>query len=364
MRLATAATELPHVPELDGVRALALWGVLVAHLLIDAAIDGLPVPLRVAIDHAWLGVDLFFVLSGFLITGVLLRAKRLGPREYFRRFYIRRTARIWPLYFLVLGILFALNHHGYGRYFALTVLMLPNLAAYLGLPILPGAGPYWSLGVEEQFYLIWPWIVLLGGRRTIVVAGIVTIAAAPLLRALTPAAIEATWCRADGLALGSLLAIWYAGWDGNRRSAARLALTLVGVAIFISIAGAPFGVNRAGTLSDAFRISQSIACFGALIVCAVAFSGAPALGFLRSRFAVTTGLFSYCIYVIHRPLTDAYNHFAAGTALSVDRLSPWPGMCLRGAVVIGVAYGVASLSQRFLERPIMQWGRAATAARR
>lgn len=323
----------------------------------------LPAPLRVVIDHAWLGVDLFFVLSGFLITGVLLRAKRLGPRAYFRRFYIRRAARIWPLYFLVLGILFALSPHGYGRYFALTVAMLPNLAAYLGLPILPGAGPYWSLGVEEQFYLVWPWIVLLCGRRAIVGAGLVVIAAAPLLRALTPAAIEATWCRADGLALGSLLAIWYAGWDGDRRSAGRLALALAGLAAFVSVVGAPFGVNRAGTLSDAFRISQSIALFGGLIVAAVAYSGAPALGFLRSRFAVATGLYSYCIYVIHRPLTDAYDHFADGTAFSVDHLSPWAGMLLRGAVVIGTAYGLAALSQRFLERPVMNWGRAATATR-
>jgi peptidoglycan/LPS O-acetylase OafA/YrhL len=360
---AAAGPELAHVPELDGVRALALWGVLVAHLLLDGAIATLPGPLRVVINHAWLGVDLFFVLSGFLITGVLLRAKSLGMREYFRRFYVRRAARIWPLYFLVLGILFATHLSGYGQYFAMTVLMLPNFAPLIGVAVPPGALPYWSLGVEEQFYLLWPWVVLLGGRRTIVAAGAAVIALAPVWRALEPRALEATWSRIDGLALGSLLALWYAHWDGDRRGATRLALGLVGLAAAISILGAPFGANGRGVLSDALRISQAVAVFGALIVTAVAFSGAPALAPLRSRFATTTALFSYCIYIIHRPLMDVYAALTAGTPLSTATLAPWPAMLVRAICVLGAAYGLAALSQRFFEQPFLRWGRAATAGR-
>jgi peptidoglycan/LPS O-acetylase OafA/YrhL len=200
--------------------------------------------------------------------------------------------------------------------------------------------------------------VLLGGRRTILIAGLATIAIAPVLRALEPLTLEATWCRIDGLALGSLLALWYAGWNGDRRSAGRLALGLLGAAAAVSIVGAPFGANRAGSLSDAFRISQAIAVFGALVVTSVAFSGAPLLAPLRSRAAMTTALFSYCIYIVHRPLMDLFALLAQNTGFAA--LPPWPAMLVRGVCVVGAGYVVAAISQRFFERPFMRWGRAAT----
>src|SRR5580704_1763747 len=105
-----AASKPGRVPELDGIRALAIWLVLVFHAVatpaatrVGATLTGWHAAVWQAINHGWLGVDLFFVLSGFLITGILLDAK---PRDdYFRRFYVRRVLRILPAYYGLLAIL-------------------------------------------------------------------------------------------------------------------------------------------------------------------------------------------------------------------------------------------------------------------
>jgi peptidoglycan/LPS O-acetylase OafA/YrhL len=90
------------VPELDGVRAIAVWMVLLTHILAGfpnapGALDFIPDPVRQVLTHGWLGVDLFFLLSGFLITGILMDSKERP--NYFRNFYMRRVLRIMPLYF-------------------------------------------------------------------------------------------------------------------------------------------------------------------------------------------------------------------------------------------------------------------------
>lgn len=96
--------KISHVPELDGIRAIAIWMVLLLHVVYafpnaPGSLSFVPGAIMLVISHGWLGVDLFFMLSGFLITGILLGTKE-RPR-YFRNFYIRRVLRIAPLYFIV-----------------------------------------------------------------------------------------------------------------------------------------------------------------------------------------------------------------------------------------------------------------------
>jgi peptidoglycan/LPS O-acetylase OafA/YrhL len=350
-----------HIAELDGIRALAIWLVLAEHLLFlqPATAAGrafLPKALAAILSHGWLGVDLFFVLSGFLITGILLRTKDLGRGKYFRRFYLRRVLRILPLYFVVLTILFAAFGGSYGAYFAFCALLSANLASLASVPVPDAAGPFWSLAVEEQFYLFWPWLVLwLDARRLAVVAAVIVVAE-PFVRIFaTQADLELTWNRLDGLAMGALVAIWYALWDGRARSARKFGLSLLGIAVAISVVGQPFGINHEGPASTSFRITQAVCLFGALVVAAVSLRGHAALGWLRSPFAVTTAVLSYCIYLIHRPLVDLFTGTIGATAWFAE-LPAEAGTLFRLALVIAAAYGLAALSRRFLEAPFQRLG--------
>src|SRR5687767_5633954 len=235
------------VPALDGVRGFAILLVLVLHfsayghelprsgLLIDQLYY------RVA-AAGWIGVDLFFVLSGFLITGILYDAK--GSPHYFRNFYIRRTLRIFPLYygalilFLVIFPLLWPNHGGlrsmqndgwwYWTY-------LSNLKiARDGWPQFGAIGHFWSLAVEEQFYLIWPLLVLALNRRQLQITCVLCLIAALAVRVVlnaqgnNPAAFVLTPARLDALAVGAYLALAARGPGGLPRLA-RLAqpVTLV-----------------------------------------------------------------------------------------------------------------------------------------
>ena len=172
--------ERGHILALDGLRGIAILLVVFSHFVSNLRIpaDGWAWPL-VSIAHAgWAGVDLFFVLSGFLITGILVDAR--GSSTYFKSFYARRALRILPAYYgflLAIFVVLPLLHLGAGDNYMLARqhqgwywLHLTNVMMAIGE--LPGHGPYpstlfWSLAVEEQFYLIWPAIVALCSTSTL-----------------------------------------------------------------------------------------------------------------------------------------------------------------------------------------------------
>src|SRR6267378_3336101 len=172
--------ERGHILALDGLRGIAILLVVACHFVSNLHISAAgPAWVLVAIAHAgWAGVDLFFVLSGFLITGILVDAR--GSSSYFKAFYARRALRILPAYY---GFLFAifivlpLLNLGAGDNYMLARqhqgwywLHLTNIMMAIGE--IPGRGPYpntlfWSLAVEEQFYFIWPAIVALCSTNTL-----------------------------------------------------------------------------------------------------------------------------------------------------------------------------------------------------
>jgi peptidoglycan/LPS O-acetylase OafA/YrhL len=180
--------ERVHFPNLNGLRFIAAALVIVHHVEQFRGLFGLPNasgnPAISAMGQ--LGVLLFFVLSGFLITYLLVREASHTGTVAVRRFYIRRCLRIWPLYYLVVGLsLLVLPHIGaiavpgwtdalqvhFVRKVLLMAALLPNLVFVLYPPI-PYASQAWSVGVEEQFYLIWPWL-LKKARSLYVMLGIV-----------------------------------------------------------------------------------------------------------------------------------------------------------------------------------------------
>lgn len=220
-----------HIPALDGLRGLAILVVMVGHFMASVhSTTRVTWVVRQTTDAGWIGVDLFFVLSGFLITGILLDAK--GDRHYFRNFYARRTLRIFPLYYgvllltcVVLPLLFdkpVYRKQGWLWAYAQNVYPLLrhrpfSMPSQLGFQF----SHFWSLAVEEHFYLVWPLVVLVANRKCLlrIAAGLIVVAAG--LR-LTFLACDAPWellykttfLRMDALAAGAWVAVAVRGPGG------------------------------------------------------------------------------------------------------------------------------------------------------
>jgi peptidoglycan/LPS O-acetylase OafA/YrhL len=168
LALPSPTTVLPRwIPPLDGLRGLAILLVIFAHFGETLSAQRFPERVfRSLFDFGGTGVDLFFVLSGFLITGILLDSR--DAKNYFSAFYMRRILRIFPLYYfallLVLGLIIPLER---------IPLQFNDVIWYFvyaqnwTLAIIPHLGHFWSLGIEEQFYFIWPLVVWAAGRRRV-----------------------------------------------------------------------------------------------------------------------------------------------------------------------------------------------------
>jgi peptidoglycan/LPS O-acetylase OafA/YrhL len=181
VRSAVARSSEARIPSLDGLRALSISLVLIGHLAGTRNF-----PLSAAVGNFWalgeFGVRVFFVISGFLITGILLDEQQRSGRISLRRFYFRRTLRIFPPYFALLAAIFAAAAWG-------TVTLAPHDVAYTVTytsNYYSGrswfVGHTWSLGVEEQFYLLWPAVLMLAGRRKGLIAAALFVLACPVIR--------------------------------------------------------------------------------------------------------------------------------------------------------------------------------------
>ena len=214
----------PHVATLDGVRGLAILLVILSHLPgSGVAHSSLDKALWRALSAGWVGVDLFFVLSGFLITGILLKSR--GQPYYFRNFYIRRVLRIQPLYLLLIAATLTVlplvglvsadelaRLRGWSGWFWLMVSNVP-----IGRHGFEATAPLqhlWSVAVEEQFYLVWPALVALASDGGVRRAAIGMIVLSPLVRAAMLLAGASgmmihvmPFTRVDALAWGTLLAV-------------------------------------------------------------------------------------------------------------------------------------------------------------
>ncbi len=214
------------IPALDGLRGIAILMVFMRHSIFGMETNSkILAPFLTAGQLTWSGVDLFFVLSGFLIGGILLDAKQ-SPR-YFKTFYIRRAYGIFPLYFLVTR-LFLFRHLPFhlipgtlGDYSALSIPLLSylTLTQNFWMAHLGWFGPQammvtWSLAVEEQFYVTIPFIIRYCNRRRLVAVLVFVVVAAPLLRVLLQHFAHGEFacyvlmpCRADALCMGALAAL-------------------------------------------------------------------------------------------------------------------------------------------------------------
>jgi len=169
------------MPELDTIRGIAVLGVLFLHGFEwqygALHFSGAARILIAATQPGSLGVDLFFVLSGFLITGILLDSRE--SRHYLSRFYTRRALRILPVYYALL-VLLLLLHSSSIQFVGLSFIYLANMTSFFGVSC--GYGPLWSLAVEEHYYLLWPTVVRAVTRNHLAVASLTIMALVPVLR--------------------------------------------------------------------------------------------------------------------------------------------------------------------------------------
>jgi peptidoglycan/LPS O-acetylase OafA/YrhL len=343
------------MPELDVLRGIAILGVLFLHGFFwqySSLHFSRPARLLLrATQPGWLGVNLFFVLSGFLITGILLDSK---PRpDFYKRFYGRRALRILPAYYLLLLVLGILRQAS-GSYLGLSFIYLANVTNLFG--VVQDYGPLWSLAVEEHYYLFWPAVVRRVRIRALAVIAVCICTFVPIARAialergLTAGLASYTWFVLDGLAAGSLLAILLRTTT-RRVVIQRVCFALAVAALAMVIFGAPFGILTRNTLlGAALQHTVISALFSVVLLVFLLIGTSERRTWVTSRVLMFFGYISYGLYLIHLLAFRLYDKLARRfwpTLLPSD--DHFALVILRFACAGGAAIGVAYLSRRYFE---------------
>jgi len=363
------------IPELDGLRGLAILLVLLDHYLSAPRFDGT--------SRFWslffkllaggqVGVDLFFVLSGFLIGGILLESRE-SP-NYFRTFYLRRVHRILPVYYsfiliylAVLGIVHfyapgvSTSSADFSHLFQYPVFIQNFFWSKTHLEWLC-LGVTWSLAIEEQFYLCAPLVIRYLSVRRLRSVLVVVILLAPLLRLalfLGPKeyhylATLSMPCRADSLALGMLGAL---AWRSERfhmflRENPKLPARVLMFLFLVVGPLLPWMYKPRGPLWGSVGYSTLAFFFLALLLFVLVRRESWLAGVMRLSPLRELGTISYCVYIIHAPILHGIHYLLLHSSPSIDSL--------RGALATLLALlatlGVAALSWHFMEKPLIKRG--------
>jgi len=359
-------------PVLDGIRGLAILAVLWYHVIWFCGME----PTVRLDDHlvrtglsAWVGVDLFFVLSGFLITGILYDSRSSG--RYYINFFGRRALRILPLYYGFLVLAFVVlpvflkpqlaesltrNQVWYWTYLINVKIAVDGWdAAYLG--------HFWSLAIEEQFYLIWPFVVQRLSRERLLLVCAVCFVGALSLRFLLPrwlpelAVYVLMPTRMDALAAGAVLALIARG-EGGLRVLGRW--PAVAVALLLAAAFCVYvwksKIANSDPLVRTFGYSVLAAGFAALIAIAVTSRpGSLVRRCMSSAPLLMLGKYSYALYIFHVPVIILLWKLD----LQVDLVptvfgSQLPGLVLFAGIAGALSFSCALLSWRFVEAPMLR----------
>lgn len=350
----------PVMPELDSVRGIAILSVLFLHGFYwpySRVHFGRAAHFFVQLTHpGWLGVNLFFVLSGFLITGILLDST--NKANYYKRFYTRRILRILPVYYAVLLLLLIGGKISFA-YFGLSFVYLSNVTELLGVPQF--YAPLWSLAVEEHYYIFWPAVVRRLNRRALAVAALGICVSVPIVRTLSfnlgiiRNLGTYTWCVADGLAGGSLLAILLRT-SITRKYVRWTAIALLATSLILATAGAPFGIlTRDRLLGAALQYSVINMGCGGVLLFALLVGTSPWQRFVNSNWLRFFGYISYGLYLSHVLIFGLYDTICAKFSPSLLPTSDHFGIVvLRFAVAGGSAVCVSYLSRKYFEEKFLR----------
>ncbi len=304
---------------LDGLRGLAILSVFFYHYA-GGNTHATSLPLRVVaavFGLGWTGVDLFFVLSGFLITGILYDTQ--DDPCYYRNFYLRRMLRIFPVYYFAAAMLLVLTPFIHAHWTAGHLLFL----LYLGYPaslFWPSLTHFssvilithvWSLSVEEQFYMVWPWLVArMRTRRGIatgcLAVGLIAIASRCLFSAWP--GLSPTWsytfllCRADQLALGAAIAMGVRSrWRDHLLRSSPYALMLFSALVAV-LCGVRHTVDHSDPVVSSVGYTAIALAYGSLLLCCLRPHGIAQRIFSPAPLRLL-GKYSYGFYLYHFPLS-------------------------------------------------------------
>jgi len=369
--LLVAADHSDHgrLPALDGIRGFAVLWVMLHHFLAGAAhhnpiLNGIFAFAR----YGYWGVDIFFVLSGFLITGILLDTR--GADNYFRSFYARRALRIFPLYYFALYLVFVLVplFHPLSAQQSAMAKQQIWMWAYVGniamvvknAPIFDAGGikllHFWSLAIEEQFYLVWPAVVLMFSRRGLVVICSALIVLATVSRITLdqigieqPMASFFTLSRLDGLALGAIAAVLARGAGGLERWIRPAKWLGVSAVIALALALLAMQMQWLEPLPGYCVPPLRLGVFVSVLVLAVGSAG-PARQALSSTWLRFLGKYSYALYVFHYMLIPVFDRLMPRERMTATFHSFVIGAAVRLAICIAVSIVAALLSWHLLEK--------------
>jgi peptidoglycan/LPS O-acetylase OafA/YrhL len=299
------------------------------------------------------GVDLFFVLSGFLITRILLYSK--GSKVFFRSFYMRRTLRIFPLYygfltiyFFVLPFLFSTPIPSWSTQ-SWSWLYLANIPSTFSSISHSGPAHFWSLAVEEHFYLIWPLVVYLCTRRQLYVITLSILALSPMIRAGFLAydigVYNLSITRFDSIVFGALLSLW--STESQTFNTKKLVFGFRALLIFLPLVLIPLFVQFSGSRSDwlqIFKFTFIPAFYFSLL--GFCLFDPKALWFnrvLSQKHLRNLGKISYGVYVFHPTCYEIVEKFIA---------PPWA--VVEWICSFALTVGVAHLSFTLFESPLLK----------
>ena len=351
----------PRMPELDSVRGLAILMVLIFHGFMHIGATTLPSTMQAFIKVTLigrLGVNLFFVLSGFLITGLLLDS--VARADYFRHFYVRRLLRIVPAFCLTL-IALAVTHDVPGHSLALSATFLANLSPLFGV-----ATAYvvlWSLAVEEHFYLVWPTIVRRVTTKNLLRLCVAILLVEPIARVVSyelalPNGTDwndvtrYTWNATDGLALGAIIALGLRQFHVTRTDAFRIASLAIAAGAALFCIGIPFGitVRHTNVFGAAFQEVPWNFAFAGLVMLFLVLGTGRWKALVVPRPLLFFGRISYGLYLVHMLVFDEYDAVARRylpyLVASEGQVLLW---WIRFAIASGGAILLAWLSRETLE---------------
>ena len=371
-------SESSRIPEVDGLRGIAILMVLLWHCIVAPSVTA---PTTVAsyamagLSFTWSGVDLFFVLSGFLIGGILLDQKT--SHRYYQTFYVRRFFRIVPVYviacitFWIIAMTLSAEGDGYSQLFASSPppLALLTFTQNFWMGTIGGLGAYafapmWSLAVEEQFYLTLPFIVRSLDRRRLLRLLLAVLMLAPVLRIFLLAFAPHGWvwaftampARADALAIGILVAL-------AMRSPAAVAylksewrkLVIIPVAagaLVASLVASRLVYNDIPMAAVGYSALAIV--YGTLLIAALLYRGGAFGRILRSAPLRWVGSVAYGTYLFH--MVVLYVVFALARNGSAPRIDS-PGDVGVAILAIAISLGIARVSWTHLERHFVRFGR-------
>ncbi len=318
----SAAKKLKHIRELDGARGIAALMVFFHHVGFSTVHTDAWGPavhwLKWIFVWGSSGVDLFFVLSGFLITSILIETRPL--RSYYADFYWKRILRIQPLYVVCLLLVLLIYPHLWPGV-VLSALFVVNFGAHFHILMF---GPFWSLAIEEQFYLVWPSVVRRRSVRQIAYWSAAIAIASMLIRVVGAYFghhnYYYTFYKCDGLALGALIACWFerraltqsSSQDGRNQQGSRLENIVLngclasGVAMLV-VSFSVIAPQYEYFVGACFQTGVTLTAAG-LIGRLVRDAGRWYLAPFRSRLLTFFGLISYAFYLLHMFVLAAYDH--------------------------------------------------------